>query len=319
MILNNQTILIFGGTGFIGRHIVKELSKTGARINIYTRNPEAGLYLKTSGSVGQISLIKGDITNTKLIDKLARQSSIIINCVGMAHERRHDSFIDKHAKFPELLGKLSSKYGIHKVVHISSLGVDQNTKSKYAVTKLQGEESLSRNFPNATIIRPSVVFGIDDQFFNKLAALIKFLPFIPLIGTKNTKFQPVYVNDIAKSIYKIITTENEYDGKIYELGGPDTYNMKQIYEYIANTINIKRPMISVPYLIVKIFAVFFELFPNPTCTRDQIKLLQTHNITQEKAWTFFHLQIQPHKIEEIVPHYLNKYKSHCYHIPDTKP
>lgn len=313
MTLSDKTILIFGGTGFIGRHIVKELAKTGAKINIYTRDPEAGLYLKTCGSVGQISLIKGEVKDTELINKLVRQSDIVINCVGILFEKHNYTFINKHAKFPELLGSLAAKYKLQKVIHISALGIEQNTSSKYASTKLQGEEALRRNFPNCTIIRPSVVFGIDDNFFNKLAGITKKLPFIPLIGKGKTKIQPVYVNDIAKSVYKIVTSEHEHNGNIYELGGPDIYDMKQIYEFISSTIGVKKSMVPLPYVVAKILAMFFELFPNPVYTRDQIKLLKTHNTTQEKSKTFFHLHIQPHKIEEIVPGYLRKYRTQCYH------
>lgn len=314
MILHNKTIIIFGGTGFIGKHIVKELTKTGAKINIYSRNPEAGLYLKTSGAIGQISLIKGNIQNTELINRLIRQSDIIINCIGVQYGKYKNDFIHKHTKFPELLGNLATKYNIQRLIHISALGIDNNVSSKYAHTKLQGEESLTKNFPNATIIRPSIVFGMDDKFFNKLATMVKLLPVIPLPIKGNATLQPVYVNDIAKAIYNIITSNNDhYDGKTYELGGPDVYTMKQIIKFISDTINIKRPMIPIPYILAKLFAITFEIFANPIYSRDQIKLFKTDNITQPKAKTFFHLQIQPHKIEEIVPLYLNKYKSHCYH------
>ena len=313
MILRNQTITIFGGSGFIGRHVVKELAKTGAKINVISRTPNNSLYLKTTGSVGQISLIKGNVNNTDHVHNLVKNSDIVINAVGILYETKRQKFTNIHSKFPETLGKLSTQYNIKKLIHISALAIDKNINSKYAATKLQGEESIRNKFPNTTIIRPSIVFGADDTFFNKFAQIANLSPIIPIIGKGNTKFQPVYVADIAKSIYKITTSSNKYSGKTYELGGPDVYTLKELWKETLTQIEKKRAFINIPFSLANIFSVILELFPNPIITRDQIKLLQNHNITQEKSETFFHLQIQPHKISEIIPTYLDRYKSHCYH------
>ena len=311
--LNHKAILIFGGTGFLGRYIVKHLAQTGATINIITRNPNDALYLKTSGSVGQINLIKGSINDHDLITQWAAKSNIIINAVGILHEKHSQDFINTHAKFPEFLGELAAENNIEKLIHISALGVDKNTQSKYAVTKLQGELALHHKFPKATILRPSVVFGFEDQFFNRFAKLLKLLPIIGVVFSGKTKLQPVYVNDVAKAIYRIATSETACHGQIYELGGPDIFSLKEIIDFIAKNIAKKYYLLKLPVFIAHILAIIFELFPNPILTRDQIRLLKTDNVTQDKVKTFFHLQLQPHKIEEIVPNYLKQYKSDCYH------
>ena len=317
MILNNQTITIFGGTGFVGRYIVKILAKTGAKINILSRTPSNSLFLKTAGSLGQISLVEGSVSNQDQVEELIKKSDIIINAVGILFEKKQQNFINLHVKFPELLGKLAKKYNIKKLIHISALAIEHNPHSKYAVSKLQGEAALKTNFNNVTILRPSVIFGSEDQFFNKFASLLRFSPILPLINKGSTKFQPVYVMDVARAIYNI-TVFSGYDKKTYELGGPDIYSLKEIYQYILNILGIKRLLLNMPYFISKIMAIIFELFPKPILTRDQIKLLKTDNITHRKTNSFFHLQIQPYKIEEIVPKYLQRYKSDCYHHTNSQ-
>ena len=317
MILNNQVITIFGGTGFLGRYIVRSLAKTGARINIVSRNPNDYVFLKTAGSLGQISLLRGSIADHKLLEELIAKSDIIINAVGILFETKKQSFAQVHSDFPEFLAKMSHKHKIKKLIHISALAVDRAVGSKYAESKLRGEKLLKENFANATILRPSVIFGEEDQFFNKFAFLSNFSPMLPLIEQGKTKFQPVYVVDIAKAVYNIVAYEG-YDNKTYELGGPDIYSFKEIYQYILQILERKRFLIKIPNFMAKIMAVMFELLPNPMLTRDQLKLLKTDNITKKKVNSFFHLQIQPYKIEEIVPKYLQIYKSDCYHKADKK-
>jgi uncharacterized protein YbjT (DUF2867 family) len=294
MILNNQTITIFGGTGFVGRYIIRVLAKTGARINVLSRSPNEYSFLKTAGSLGQISFFQGSIKDHDLIEELIAKSDVVINAVGILFEKKGQSFIEVHSDFPEFIAKMAYKYQIKKLLHISALGIDEAINSKYAASK----------------------FGEEDQFFNKFAQLTSFSPFLPLIEQGKTRFQPVYVADVSRAIYNIMVYEG-YDNKTYELGGPDIYSFKEIYEYILKVLGRKRFLIKLPNFVAKIMALIFELMPTPMLTIDQLKLLKTDNITKKKVNSFFHLQIQPYKIEEIVPKYLQMYKSDCYHRKDN--
>jgi NADH dehydrogenase len=304
MQLNNKIITIFGGSGFLGRHIVKSLAQSGATINILTRDPEKALFLKMAGSVGQINLIRGNISNTKLVEELVKNSHIIINAVGILFEKRKFDFVNTHAKFPETLAHAAQRYNIERFIHISALGCDVDTQSNYAKTKLAGETAILNTFPTATILRPSVIFGKEDNFFNQFAKMAKYSPFLPLIGGGKNYFQPVYVGDIAKAINKILQNPRT-KGKIYELGGPDVVSFKQVLQYTSQTINRHPILLNIPFPIAKLIAYFMELLPTPPLTRDQVKSLQTDNVTHGKHKTFFDLGIHTKTIEETVPQYLN--------------
>jgi len=313
-----KTVTIFGGTGFIGRYIVKEIAKLGVRVNVLTRHSHESLYLKTAGSVGQVRLINGDIANGEIVERLVKESDVVINAVGILFEKRKDDFYNNHTRFPELLATLCSKYNIKKFIHISALGIDKNTRSKYACSKFQGEEIIKQEFPKAIILRPSIVFGVEDDFFNKFATLAKFSVFLPLIAGGKTKFQPVYVNDIAKAVRRLTVSESSCNGKLYELGGPDVYNFKELLELTLEYSGKKRFLIKIPEFLATIMAWFFERFPRPLITRDQLKILKTNNVTQDGALTFFDLQVQPRTVEEIVPTYLNIHKSTCNYVAPSK-
>lgn len=314
MVLEEQTVTIFGGTGFIGRYVVKEIARLGCKINVLTRCPNNALFLKTCGSVGQIKLIKGSINNRNIITNLIKESSIIINMVGIQYERKKGDFAKYHAQFPEFLAQTANEFNLKRLIHISALGIN-NTSSQYASTKLEGENAIIYNFPNAAILRPSVVFGEDDRFFNKFAKFASISPFLPLIGGGKTKFQPVYVNDIAESIVKIIKKQS-LNRQTYELGGPNIYNFKEILDFVQESIGKKRTYINLPFGLAKLIGSVLEKLPNPILSKDKIKLLQTDSTTKNRTKTFYDLGIQPKSTEEIVPLYLDRYKNHCYHISE---
>jgi len=307
---NIKNITIFGGTGFLGRYVVKELAKLGYKINILSRYPEDSLYLKTAASVGQIKFFRGNIFDDKLIEKLIKESDAVINLVGVLYEKKRGDFVKYHSQFPEYVAKLAAKYKIKKLIHVSALGVDKNVIAKYALSKFQGEELIKSNFKNAVILRPSVVFGAEDNFMNKFAKMACFSPFLPLIMGGSTKFQPVYVNDIALSVKKIIQTDDIKD-KTYELAGPDILDFKKLLELCLLYSGKKRLFINLPRKIALFLAWFLEKLPNPQLTRDQVKMLANDNVTNQGALTFFDLQIQPKNIEEILPKYLDIYKTSC--------
>jgi uncharacterized protein YbjT (DUF2867 family) len=306
MLSTGKTITIFGGTGFVGRYLVSNLIDLGIKINILSRRPEEASFLKVGASLGQISIFKGSHRNKSLIEELVKNSDAIVNLTGILHEKKSKDFKNLHTNFPAFLGELAAKYKIKKFIHISALSVEKNSLSKYAVSKFTGENLLKSNFQAATIIRPSVIFGAEDNFFNKFAKLMAFSPFLPVIGNGKTKFQPVYVDDVANAIVKILSY-NRYDHGIYEIGGPDIINFAEIMQLILDITKRNRMLLRIPFPAAYIFALFAELLPDPLITRDQLKLMRFDNVTSQKTKTLFDLGIQPKSISEIVPSYLEIY------------
>lgn len=308
--LDGKVVTIFGGDGFIGSYITKKLAKYGAVIKIVSRSNNKGTHLKTSGYVGQINFIKANIRSDLALKEAIEGSDIVINAVGILYEKGKQKFSDLHAKIPERMAKYSSELGVKQFIHISALGVDQNSSCNYTRSKFNGENAVLNSFPSAVIIRPSVVFGPEDNFFNKFAKMAKFSPFLPLIGGGKTKFQPVYAKDIANAIIKIADS-NEYKSTIFELGGPNIMTFKEIMQYILETIHSKRCLMNIPFPIAYMIGGIYELMPNPTITRDQVTLLKFDNIVdpyKDVVLHFSDLDIKPTPINSIVPDYLELYR-----------
>ena len=237
-------ITIFGGTGFLGRYIVNRLAKSGYIINVVTRFPNEAIFLKTSGDVGQISFVEGSFSNLSKLTFLLSSSEIVINCVGILNEEKNKKFREIHSNAPEKLAILAKDLGVKKFIHISSIGADQKSDSDYAKSKGIGETKIINAFPDAIILRPSIVFGSEDQFFNLFSKISCISPILPIVGG-DTKFQPVYVGDIAKLVEKIIRIEkstSEKNNSIYELGGPDIMSfhslMLKMLTFILSLIHI---------------------------------------------------------------------------------
>lgn len=301
--MKQTVITILGGTGFLGTYVVKELAKTGALIKVVSRNPNDAWEAKTAGSVGQIGLVQANIRDKASIYQAIAGSDIVINLIGILQEHGKQSFPAVHAQGAELVAKAAKEAGVRKFIHVSALGVDRTPQSKYARTKLNGEKAVAAVFPDATILRPSVVFGPEDNFFNLFATMAKFMPFLPLIGGGKTRFQPVYVDDIAKAI-RAVVERSDTRGKIYELGGPKVYSFKEILRYILTLTHRKRCLLSIPFPLASVQAAFLELIPQAPLTRDQVSLLKSDNIISEKAWTFKDLGITPTALEAVVPRYI---------------
>ena len=237
---NNQKIIaIFGAGGFIGKYLIRELTKLDYRIKVATRNPYLKGYLKPLGNPGQIELFKTNIFNSEDVKQVLKNCDLAINLVGILYETRKQKFDQIHSQFPYLLSNLSNKVGIKNLVHISALGVKERHTSQYMQSKLQGEKNIKEIFKPSVILRPSVVFGFEDKFFNTFASLAQFSPILPLIGGGKTKFAPIYVGDIAKAIVKTLELNNS-ETKIYELGGPEKYSFKQLMENLLIEIMIKK-------------------------------------------------------------------------------
>ncbi|MGH1374725.1 MAG: complex I NDUFA9 subunit family protein [Alphaproteobacteria bacterium] len=305
-----QVATVFGGTGFIGRQIVRELAARGLVVKVATRVPERAYFLKPCGAVGQVVPFACDYTDMHSIQSAVRGSDYVINCIGVLFEKgKKQKFQKQHVDIPVMIAKACADENVGRFVHISALGCDSG-QSKYAKSKYDGEKALSENYSGVTILRPSVVFGEDDNFFNMFAELARYLPFLPLIGGGKTKFQPVYVGDVADAAMEVaLSFSGAYQGKVYQLGGPDVVDFTGVYERISRYTGRQRRLISYPYWLAKFEAFFLSFLPKPLLTVDQVESLKHDNIVGEGALGFSHLGIEPKSMDLILPSYLSRYKS----------
>ncbi len=306
--MKKQTICIFGGTGFLGQSITRELANTGARIKIATRIPESAYDLKLYGDVGQIVPVMCDYNNDASVAAAVEGCDTVINLIGILFQKGKSKFKKAHIETPAKIAMACTNQQIEKFIHISALGIGK-AQSKYAKSKLEGESQIKAVFPNVTILRPSVVFGPEDGFFNMFAKLASVLPALPLIGGGKTKFQPVFVGDIADAVTNIaIDHANQYAGKIYELGGPQVVSFKEIYEILLHQINRKRALITVPWGVAKMQGCVMGFLPKPLLTLDQVCSLKFDNIVNEDALKLTDLGVIPTAMDSILPQYLKCYK-----------
>jgi NADH dehydrogenase len=305
---NNRQIAIFGAGGFLGRHLIRELTRLDFRIKIATRSPYLKGYLKPLGNPGQIELFKTNIFNPNDVKKIFKNCDLVINLVGILNETQKQNFTHVHSQFPLLLSNLCNEFEIKKLVHISALGVKENHTSKYMQSKLQGEKNVSNNFKSSVILRPSVVFGPEDKFFNMFASLVQFSPFIPLVGGGKTKFAPIYWCDVAQAIVMSLKLNN-LEPKIYELGGPENYSFKELMKILLVKIRKKRFLIPIPFGLAKFQSYFLQMLPNPILTIDQVELLKYDNITSGNYPVLKDLGIKANSVEKIIPKYIYRFRS----------
>ena len=305
---NNQKIIaIFGAGGFIGKHLIRNLTKMDYRIKIATRYPYLKGYLKPLGNPGQIELFKTNIFNEEDVKNVLKNCDLAINLVGILYETRKQKFNHIHSHFPYLLSNLCNELGIKNLVHISALGVKEKHDSLYMKSKLEGEKNIQDTFKPSVILRPSVVFGPEDKFFNTFASLAQFSPVLPLVGGGKTKFAPIYVGDLAKAIVKALELNNS-EPKIYELGGPENYSFKELMEILLREIKKKRFLIPIPFGFAKFQSYFLQMLPNPLLTPDQVELLKHHNIVSGDYPTLDDLGITGTPIESILSKYIYRFR-----------
>ena len=300
------TATVFGGTGFIGTQVVRELAKRDIIVKVATRVPERAYFLKPSGAVGQIVPVACNYGDEDSVAKAIKGSDIIINCIGVLFEKGSQTFQKAHVDIPKSIAKAAKKAGVESFVHISALACERGT-SQYAKSKLAGEKEILSKFPNATILRPSVVFGEDDKFFNMFAKMAKILPALPLIGEGQTKFQPVYVGDVADAVMAAIDNDDA-QGQIYELGGPETLSFEEIYKKMFSYTGQSPLLIPLPFSIAKMQAFFMGVLPKPPLTRDQVESLKTDNVMNDDALGLKDLGIAPTGLDIILPTYLTRYR-----------
>ena len=306
---NNQKIIaIFGAGGFLGKHLMRQLTKLDYRIKVATRSPYLKGYLKPLGNPGQIELFKTNIFNSEDIKQVLKNCDQVINLVGILYETRKQKFNHIHSQFPDLLSNLCSESGIKNLVHVSALGVRERHASQYMQSKIQGENNIQNNFKPSVILRPSVVFGPEDKFFNTFASIAQFSPVLPLIGGGKTKFAPIYVGDVAKAIVKALELNNS-EPKIYELGGPENYSFKQLMEILLAEIKKKRFLVTIPFGFAKFQSYFFQMMPNPLLTSDQVELLKYNNVVSGDYPTLKDLGITGTIIQSILPKYIYRFRA----------
>jgi len=304
-------VTVFGGAGFLGRHTVRALARAGYRVRVAVRRPNSAYFLMPMGHVGQIQAVRCDATDAEQVAAALAGAHAAINLAGILYPHGGHSFEGVHVEAAQTIARAAQQAGVTSLVHISSIGADPGSESHYASTKGEGERRVLETFPNATILRPSLLFGPEDRFFNKFASLARFVPALPLIGGGITQFQPLFVGDAARAILACIE-KPETRGKIYELGGPTIYNFRQLIEYILRETRRKRLLVPVPFFLASIKAFFLQLSSilgiEPLLTVDQVRLLRTDNVVHEGTPTIADLGIAPVAMEAIVPGYLWRYR-----------
>ena len=280
-----KNCLIFGGSGQIGRNLIRKLTKNNYRVTVVTRNIHQKSYIvKTQANVGYINIVEANIFDEKKIRELFNKTDVCVNLIGILYEeKKGNTFKNIHTVFPSLLAKLSKEYNLKHFIHLSALGINEALDSNYAQSKLQGENEVLKNFPLATILRPSVVYSVDDNFTTNFMTLLNRLPFFPLYYKGNTKFAPIHCSDLTDTIHYIIS--NNIYSKIIECVGPEIISFKEILNRLLRLIGKKRILLPFPLQLAQISARFFEIMPKPLLTRDQLRLLKYNNIPSGKYKT----------------------------------
>ena len=301
--MDARLVTVFGGSGFLGRHTVRALARAGWRIRVACRAPNQAFFLKPLGTVGQIAVTKCDITDPDQVTAALAGADAAVNLVGVLY----GNFEDAHVVGAQTIAQGAQAAGIQALVHVSAIGADTDAAAHYAQSKGEGEKRVRAAFPAATILRPSIVFGPEDGFFNKFASLARFTPALPLIGGGATRFQPVFVGDVAAAITAVLDNDAARS-RTYELGGPTIYSFRQLMQIVLQVIGRKRVLVPLPFALAKFKAFFLQLLPNPILTPDQVTLLQSDNVVSPTALGLGDLGITPTTVEAEVPAYLWRYR-----------
>ncbi len=299
--------VIFGGSGFIGGHLVARLARDGWEVVIASRHPDRALPLKTMGVVGQIVPMAVDIRSEAQVAQAVAGADAVANLVGILAESGSRNFAAIHAEAPGRIGAAAAAAGVGRLVHLSALGADPESPSAYARSKAAGETALRAAFPQATILRPSIVFGPEDSFFNRFAGLARVLPALPLFGGGRTRFQPVYVGDVAAAAAAAMTS-GRHRGETYALGGPRIYSFREIMELTLRETGRRRLLIPIPWSLANLQAAFWEWLPNPPLTRDQLRQLRIDNVVPPGAPGLDAFGIAPTPAEAVLPTYLSRFR-----------
>jgi uncharacterized protein YbjT (DUF2867 family) len=298
-----STVTVFGGTGFLGRAIVRRLAADGADVRVAVRHPERAAFLADLDGAGRIAALQADVWHAASVKPAVAGADAVVNCVGHYVERGRATFEAIHGQGALNVARAAAAAGVGRLVHISGIGADEKSESHYVRARAIGERLVRDAFPEATILRPSVMFGPEDAFFNQLAAIARFAPFLPLFGSGDVKLQPVYVGDVAEAVARALRLEAA-KGKTYELGGPRAYRYKALLQLLLRQIGRRRPLLPVPYPAWDLLATLLAPLPKRPISRDQVVLMKRDNVVAPHALPFAALGITPHSVEEILPTYL---------------
>ena len=321
--MSNTTplVTIFGGSGFVGRYIAQRMARAGWRVRVAVRRPNEAMHVKPYGDVGQVEPILCNVRDEASTRRAITGADAVVNCVGLLQETKFQSFDDIHIDAAEMIARLTAEAGISKLVHISALGADALNDSAYAETKSEGDTLVLQAMPGAVILRPSVIFGTEDRFFNRIAEFSRISPVVPLIHA-DTLFQPVYVADVAAAAVAAISSKTA--GGIYELGGPDVFTLRELAQKAVDATGRKRVIVDTPLWIARSKAWAFELFEKLTgglfpamITRDQIRLLASDSVVADGAAGFEALGITPTAVDSVLEEYLYCYRANGQFAANT--
>ena len=298
---------VFGGAGFIGRHLVRQLAQRDWRVRVASRNPKRALFLKPSGAVGQIAPIYANIHDDASVAAAVRDSDYVINLIGILYESGRETFQAVHADAAGRIAQAARDAGAQRFIQVSAIGASDQSEARYAQTKAAGEAAVLDAFPEASILRPSVIFGPEDNFFNQFGEMARMSPFLPLIGGGRTRFQPVYVGDVADAVMACLD-DPATKGRVYELGGPQVYSFKEILQIVMRETRRRRLLLTLPWGMANLQARVFQMLPKPLLTVDQVTLLKTDNVASGDLPTLADLGIEPTTVEVIVPTYLWRFR-----------
>jgi len=299
-------VVIVGGSGFLGRYVVQQLAQSGMRMRVVVRRPEAAAYLKPLGALGQIQIVDGDVRDTARLAQVFQHATAGVNLVGILAEAGKQTFAAVQAAGAGNVARAAAEAGVGAFVQVSAIGASMKSAARYAKSKAAGEAAVLTALPHATILRPSLVFGPEDQFINRFAALAKALPAVPVVAG-NTKFQPVYVLDVAKAIVAALSDPARFGGQTFELGGPRVYAFRDIIAWIMREIRVTKPMIEVPPFAAKLMARVGDIVPGAPMTTDQWTMLQSDNIAASDGLAALGIAATP--LEVIAPQYLERYRT----------
>ena len=301
-----KNCLIFGGSGQIGRHLLRKLTKNNYQVTVVTRNlHQKGYVIKTQANAGYIDIVECNIFDEVKIRKLFTKTDICINLIGILYETgKGSTFKNIHSIFPSILAKLCKEYKVKQFIHLSALGIDDAVDSEYAKSKLEGEANIQKNFPLVTILRPSVVYSVNDNFTTNFMTLLNRLPLFPLYYSGNTKFTPIHCSDLTDVIYYVVS--KNIHSKIIECVGPEIISLKEILRILLKLINKRRVLVPLPFFVAKISARLLQIFPKPLITLDQLKLLKHNNITSKKYNTNSDIGVPSKRIFE------KEVEKYCY-------
>ncbi len=292
--MKQKEILVFGATGQIGRNLIRKLTRNNYKITAVTRNiHQAGYILKTQANPGYLNLVELKNFDLTKIDELVKNCNICINLIGILYEKKKDHFKIIHTDLPNLLSQKAKKYQIDKLIHLSALGIEQAADSNYAISKIQGEKKIIKNFSRHIILKPSIVYSVDDNFSTNFMSLLSKLPVMPLYYNGKTKFSPIHVSDLVDIIFHMIEFKNEK--LVLECVGPEELTFKEIIQKILTSIKKKRILLPIPFPLARLSAKILQLLPNPLLTEDQLRLLKYDNCRTEKYKNNFDLQLNSYK------------------------